>query len=189
MLAACGPSGAPLGGGKKGAAQALFHALRPASAEPGAAGSSGQGIDVTSQSEVKGRAGGTATVVFDVSVAQSGAAGGVTVRRNIKFVDFSDDGKTRYNGSLVVDLVVQSTGTSALVKYAAKGRVDLSGEVSDFLDADVTLEVSTSALSASSGTAGVKLAGTVTTGAGAHAYSNEAFEFDVAEGLPAQPLP
>ena len=182
---ACGPAGAPLGQGKQGAAQALFHAMRPASAEPGAAGSSGQGIDVFSSSTVKGRAGGLATVNFDISVDQTTGTN-VSVKRTIKYADFSDDGKTRYNGSLAVDLLVQTTSTSALVKYSIKGRIDLSGEVGDFLDADTQLEVNATQLSASDGTASVKMNGSVTTSAGVYQYSNEAFDFDVTAGLPAQ---
>jgi hypothetical protein len=183
LSTACGPAGAPLGNGKTGAAQALFHAMRPATTEPSAAGGSGAGIDVISTSEVKGRSGGTATVTFNVSVDQTGGST-VTVKRSIKYADFSDDGKTRYHGTLAVDLLVQATTGSAVVKYSTKGRVDLTGEVADFIDADTSLEVNTTDLSSSAGNASVKLNGAVITSGGTYNYANEAINFDVAAGLP-----
>ena len=182
LSSACGPASAPLAPGKQSTSQALFHALRPASAEP--TDTSGQG-GAGAASSVKGRVGGAAKVAFEVSVT----SGNVAVRRSITYVDFTEDGKTFYNGTLAVDVLVKTSATSAVVKYAAKGKVTLSGAVNDFLEADVAIEVDSTSLSSTSGSASVKLAGKVTTSTGAYQYGDEAFAFDVAAGLPTQSAP
>lgn len=184
LSSACG-TGAPLGGSKAGAAQALYQAMRPAS-ESGGYGGFGSPIEnVSAQVTVKGKASGTATVKADVVVDQSGGSSQVAVRSTITYADYSNDGKTRYNGTLTLDLKVSSTGSSAEVKYVAKGTLTLSGEIDDNLDIDTSIEVSASALSASSGSASVRISGSISTRSGRYDYAAEAFDIAVTDELPA----
>jgi hypothetical protein len=189
LLSACG-MGAPLGDGKAGAAKAAYTALRPAN--DSSSGSSwdplsaaGQPIDVGLSTEVKGKEGGKAIVRLDVSTDSLDAATNVKVGKNIEFQDFSDDGKTRYNGTLRADLLVSTDGTSATVKYAVKGRITLSGVVDDVLDIDTTIDVATTDFQNGTGSASVKLKGTIGTRSGLYHFNDESLQIDVAGDLPA----
>jgi hypothetical protein len=189
LVCACG-QGSPLGDGKRGAAKAAYTALRPANeADTGTSWNpltaASQPIDVSLTTEVKGKAQGKATVSLEVSTSSIDNPSNVGVRRNIAFADFSDDGKTRYNGSLKAELLVTTDGSSASVKYAVKGRITLSGEVDDVLDIDTTLDVAAAAYDASAVDASVKLNGTIVTRSGRYDYANEAFSIDVLGDLPA----
>jgi hypothetical protein len=183
LLSACG-MGAPLGDGKAGAAKAAYTALRPAN-DSSSGSSWGQPIDVGLSTEVKGKDGGKAFVRLDVSTDSIDAAANVQVRKNIEFQDFSDDGKTRYNGSLKADLLVSTDGTSATVKYAVKGRITLSGAVDDVLDIDTTIDVAASDYQSGTGSASVKLKGTIGTRSGLYNFNDESLSIDVAGDLPA----
>jgi hypothetical protein len=189
LVSACG-TGAPLGDGKRGAAKAAFTAMRPASESD--TGSSfnpltaaGQPIDVSVATNVKGKQSGNASVKLDVSTDSIDNPSNVGVIKNIEFADFSDDGKTRYNGALRAELLVTTDGSSATVKYALKGRLTLSGEVDDVLDIDTTLDVAASAYDSASPSASVKLNGMIVTRSGRYDYANEAISIDVTGDLPA----
>src|SRR4051794_11687763 len=101
-LSACGP-GAKLGGGREGAAQALSQAssalTRPGESTGVNFGFSGNGADVGITVEVKGSRGGSAKVTVHelVSGGQTTTAG---IDTSVVYADFSEDGRTRYNGSI-----------------------------------------------------------------------------------------
>jgi hypothetical protein len=191
LLTACG-QGAPLGDGKRGAAQAAFTAMRPAndrSSSWNPLTAAEQPLDVSLATTVKGRSSGSARVALEVSTDSIDAATHVGVAKNIEYSDFSDDGKTRYNGSLKVALLVNTSSsggsTSATVKYKAKGHIVLSGEVDDTLDIDTTIDLAATAYESSSGSASVKLNGAIVTRSGRYDYRDESLAVDVSGHLPA----
>ncbi|MGQ0504093.1 MAG: hypothetical protein ACT4TC_02125 [Myxococcaceae bacterium] len=184
-LAACG-GGAKLGGGKEGAAQALNGAARPYQSGTGAQSSplTSGAFTFGTTTEVTGRHGGTAKVTVDVGVAQTGISQSMTV----VYSGFNDDGKNRYDGTLTVSNKVAGTTGSLTTESVVAGKLTISGEISDFIDVNVTQKVSlTSGGSGSTAAAvSVTMDGTVTTSTETYTYANEAFSFDVNASLPAQ---
>ena len=189
LLTACG-QGAPLGDGKRGAAKAAYTAMRPAAdSDSGSSwnplSAAGQPVDVSLSTTVSGKSSGTATVALDVSTSSSGSATDVGLRKNITYNEFSDDGKTRYNGSLKVELLVATDSNSASVKLKAQGRVTLSGEVEDVLDIDTVIEVAATSYDSGAASASVRLNGHITTRSGRYDYVNESVAIDTRSDLPA----
>jgi hypothetical protein len=189
LTSACG-MGAPLGDGKRGAAQAALTAMRPA--QESDSGSSfnpltaaGQPLNVGVATTVSGKKGGSAKVSLDVTTDSIDNPQNVGVKKSVDYADFSDDGKTKYNGSLGFTLLVATDGSSTSVKYAIKGRIVLSGEIDDTLDIDTTLDVAASVYDSNATSASVKLNGTISTRSGKYDFQNEALSIDVNADLPA----
>jgi len=179
-LAACAP-GARLGGGKEGAAEALFQASSPATAARGAAlralKSGASKVDI----KVSGQKSGTATLEWDtLGTLFVGIPDGAAVFK-VRYDNFSDDGKVFYNGSisLAVSFDFNETDDSASgnINIRFKGKLDMSGEISDFLDADVTQTLAFSAVAKSGASVSVVLDGHIQTASEKHTYSKETVSF------------
>lgn len=170
-LVACG-GGAKIGGGKEGAAKAAFEASQPAA--NGGKGSllqalaSGQ-TNVNAEIKVDCAQGGTAELKLDLT-------GGTTTgafKYEVKYDDCSEDGVNEFNGSMTMELSITGGATSGEIAMKLKGKIELSGDIDDFLDMDVTETISFSALTATSGSITVKLNGTIKTSEASHVYNNE----------------
>jgi hypothetical protein len=184
-LTACG--GAKLGGGKQGAAEALFQASGPAASTKGAAARMLQSGAVTGEVKVDGQKSGSATLSFDVS--DSDSTNGYFAY-NVKYDNFSDDGKNYYSGQMALklkfDFNITQTSAAGSMVLTMKGKINISGEISDFLDADITETVDFSALSSQSGSVTVKLDGRIATSTETHTYANETISFTADGDLPAE---
>lgn len=182
-LTACG--GAKLGGGKEGAAEALFQASGPASNANGALAKLKSSGAITGDVKVDGQKSGSATLSFDISDTDATAG---YVAYNVKYDNYSDDGKNFYSGEMKmrIDFDVQLTGNSASggISITMKGKINISGEISDFLDADVTETVSFTALESQAGSVSVTLNGRITTSTETHTYNNETISFTADGDLP-----
>lgn len=182
-VTACAP-GARLGGGKEGAAEALFQASSPATGARGAALQAIRSGAFTGSIKVDGRKSGTATLTADVlaSVKQG------EVAYAVKYDNYSDDGKVFYNGTLTMGVGfkfdVSDDAASGDVQISFKGRVRMSGEIDDFLEADVTETLSFSAIAASGASVTLKLDGTIQTATETHTYANETLSFTADWELP-----
>lgn len=198
MAAACGSSNndddndnggdsAKLGGGKQGAAKALHQANRPVRGE---SSGFGQGLvamaqpNVSSERTEPGAAGGKAIVKETVNVA---ATGDIRVESVIQYVDYSEDGKNRFNGTMTDTVVVSAASGTGEVLLTSKGRVQITGEVTDFLDANATLKVGGAEISATTGDVSMNIRGTLTTSSGTHTYADEAISIEVDGSLPVAP--
>ena len=196
MAMACGGSDndddtgggtAKLGGGKQGAAKALHQANRPVRGE-----NSGFGLglvamaqtNVSSERTEPGAAGGKAIVKETVKIATTGD---IRVESVIQYVDYSEDGKNRFNGTLTDTVVVSAASGTGEVLLTSKGRVEITGEVTDFLDANATLKVGGSEISATTGNVSMNIKGTLTTSSGTHTYADEAISIAVEGSLPVAP--
>lgn len=163
-LVACGP-GAKIDG-KQGAAEALF------------AGS--QQTKANSTSTPAGNSsncpeGGNAAVSiagFNISTGGGGASVGGTFK--VKYTDCgvvrSDVGVAVFNGALEYTQNITTDTASANISQAFKGRVTVTGGYDDFLDVDVTQQVSAGDLGASGTGVSVVLKGTITTSDGTFTY-------------------
>ncbi|MFP2904643.1 hypothetical protein ACLESD_06210 [Pyxidicoccus sp. 3LFB2] len=178
---------AKLGGGKQGAAKALHQANRPVRGED--SGFSQRLVamaqtDVSSERTEPGAAGGKAIVKETVKVS---ATGEVRVESVIQYVDYSEDGKNRFNGTLTDTVVVSAASGTGEVLLTSKGRVEITGEVTDYLDANATLKVGGSEISATTGNVSMNIRGTLTTSSGTHSYADEAINIAVEGPLPVAP--
>ena len=178
-LASCAP-GARLGGGKEGAAEALFQASSPATAARGAALRALKSGAVNADIKVTGQKGGTATLAVDV-LGNIGSLPSGAVAFKVKYDNFSDDGKVFYNGTinLAVGFDFDATDDSASgnVEMKFKGKLEMSGEISDFLDADITETVAFSVMAKSGASVSVVLDGSIQTATEKHTYSKETVSF------------
>ena len=178
-LASCAP-GARLGGGKEGAAEALFQASSPATAARGAALRALKSGAVNADIKVTGQKSGTATLAVDV-LGNIGSLPSGAVAFKVKYDNFSDDGKVFYNGTsnLAVGFDFDATDDSASgnVEMKFKGKLEMSGEISDFLDADITETVAFSVMAKSGASVSVVLDGSIQTATEKHTYSKETVSF------------
>jgi len=181
-LVACGGSGAKLGGGKEGAAQALFEASQPA-------GKGGQG------NLLQALASGATSAEVSVDCAQSGS---VKLKLDLSSVDqtsgkfkyeleynsCNEDGVNEFDGKMTMEFKFAASTTSASVELRLKGKIEISGEIEDYLDADVTETIDVAATGANSGSVTVKLDGTIKTSAESYDYRNESITITVGGELP-----
>jgi hypothetical protein len=170
-LVACG-GGAKLGGGKEGAAKAAFEASQPAA--KGGQGSllqalaSGQ-TNINAEVKVDCANGGKAELKVDLT----GGSQAGTLKYEVKYDSCNEDGVNEFNGSMKMELSIVGTGTSADIALKLKGKIEISGDIDDFIDMDVTETISLTATGANSGTVTVKLNGTINTSEGNYVYNNE----------------
>jgi len=179
-LAACAP-GARLGGGKEGAAEALFQASSPATAARGAAlRALKSGASANVDIKVSGQKSGSATLAVDALGTLIGIPDGSAVFK-VKYDNFSDDGKVFYNGtlSLAVSFDFDETDTSASgnINIRFRGKLEMSGEISDFLDADVTEVVAFNVVAQSGASVSLVLDGSIKTATETHTYTKETVSF------------
>ncbi len=178
-LSACGP-GAKISGNKESAASALFAASMPTKAS---SDKSSGGADLTGDLAYNCPQGGTAKLSGFSAVF--GAGGGTlnvgqkfTITYNACGLAKSDYGTAVYNGSMTAEQTVnlaggQGTGGSVAIDQKLKGKVSVQGAFDDFIDADVTQQVSAAALGTGSGSLSMKLIGTVATSNGSYTYNED----------------
>lgn len=182
-LVACG-GGAKIGGGKEGAAKALFTASQPAGQS-----SSGQGLDLRALASAAAAAGratvscredGSVTMEVDLlSAPQTGS-----FKYKVSYDDCSQDGDNTFNGSLTMTMTVTGTATSAEIAMTMKGTLEISGDIDDSLEADITQTTSVMTPSATSGSVTVRLDGTIKTSEHLYVYDNETLTIAVDGKLP-----
>jgi hypothetical protein len=198
-LVACG-GGAKIGGGKEGAAKALFDASQPA----GQGGNksqqglnvSGLGLNVSGLVDPRTLA-SAADTSFEVAVdcAKSGSVklkldltgSGTTAgsfKYDVEYKDCSQDGINEFKGKLSMEYSFAGTGTSLDLSMRLKGKIEISGDVDDFVDADVTETVAFSATSATSGSVTLKLNGSIKTSDGSYTYANESLTITAGGSIP-----
>ena len=186
-LVACG-GGAKIGGGKEGAAKAAFQAGQPAS----------QGANTSGQNLLRQLAEGAATgsVEFTDDCAKSGSVklsldltstdkqfGGIKYK--VDYNKCSQDGINTYDGSMEMEFKANISGTTVELSIRLKGKMDISGDIDDSIDADVTETFAATATSTHSGTVSIKVNGSIKTSSGSYTYANEALNITVDGGLPA----
>jgi spore coat protein U-like protein len=188
-LVACG-GGAKLGGGKQGAAKALFSASQPAGKSTSAQGLNVSGLDLRALASAAKAAGsvtvsclkeGSLKMELDVS---SGAPQTGSFSYKVSYDGCSQDGANTYDGSLTMTMTVTGTANSAELAIHMKGKIEISGDIEDFLDADVTQTTSITLTSATSGTVSVRLDGTIETSGHRYVYDNETISFIMDGKLP-----
>jgi hypothetical protein len=81
-------------------------------------------------------------------------------------------------------MTVTGTANSAELAINMKGKIEISGDIEDFLDADVTQTTSITLTSATSGTVSVRLDGTIETSGHRYVYNNETLSFIMDGKLP-----
>lgn len=189
-LAACS-SGPKLGGGKQGAAQALYQASDSTSEKGQSAvlkrafARANQDVDVNIDGsiEVACTHGGSATMELDMDSLTSTETE-FELAFNIEYDGCNEDGKNELDGEMTMKFLA-SMPTSESFEFGVhmKGQIDISGEVDDYLDADITQYVG---INGTSGQISVKLKGTIETRSGEYTYSDEAFTFAVDATLPVE---
>jgi hypothetical protein len=186
-LVACG-GGEKIGGGKEGAAKAMFDASKPA----------GEGGRSNGQSLMQQMAAGAATgsVDFKVDCAKSGSvhlkldltAGNQagTIRYATEYKDCNQDGVNSFNGTMTVDFDFAGLVTPPYeMSMHLKGKIEISGDIDDYIDADITESITATAIGASSGAVTFKLNGTIKTSESSYTYANESVTITVEGSIPA----
>lgn len=171
-LVACGP-GAKIANGKQGAAEAL---MAGSGATKAASDKATTPVDLTGAVTWTCPKGGQAKLSgFALKV---NTTGGANISQTFKLeylacgVADSDQGVAIYNGSLSVDQSIATSATGVNLEQKFVGHVLVQGAFDDFIDADVTQQISASALSGT-GSVSATLVGSITTSSGAYTY-NEA---------------
>jgi len=171
-LVACGP-GAKIGGGKQGAAEALFAASGPTKESTNPS----QGIDImVKDRSIACQYGGTATLKnFTLKTDTVGGVGSnVGAQYDVSYENCgasnSEAGKVVLAGAWqATQSIQQSTGT-VKVAQTFKGKLTFGGAFDDFLDADIVQSVDVNALGTGTGTVAVVLKGTLTNSSGTYTY-------------------
>jgi hypothetical protein len=191
-LTACGGSGAKLAGGKEGAAQALFMATQAGSGAMAAAGS-GRRVSATSvmpemDMSVDCAEGGKVSMRFDFDESADYANGG-ELAYTLDYDDCSQDGRNSFDGSLLNTMVtdVDAGGESFSMAMKLEGKLDISGEVDDFVEADITqsMDFDFEDVQAGTGTVVVRLTGTIKTSTATYTYDGSPLTVTVG-ALPAE---
>ena len=157
---ACGP-GAKISGGKQGASEALFEASKVTRGGSPA----GSGIDLTGSISVSCPEGGSASL-HNFSLLTNVLGGGTNVGESFT-ADYNncgvktDLGTSVIKGTVSVDQTIAVTSGSANIDQTIKGKLEMGGATSDFLDIDISQKVAVSALSQSSGGVSMTLKGTL----------------------------
>ncbi|MBI3185519.1 MAG: hypothetical protein HYZ28_25555 [Myxococcales bacterium] len=184
-LAACG-RGAKIGGGKEGAASALFSSSGQAKEAGSLMDLLAQKVDISGKVTVKCPYGGTATIDgFQVATNFQNQVGNVQQTFTLSFADCAsnnyDDPKTPavetekvvLNGSWTVTQTVNLTQASANVVQKLKGKVSFGGAFDDYIEADITQTVAWAKLNANSGSLTITLDGYIKTSTSNYTYANE----------------
>jgi hypothetical protein len=178
-LVACG-GGAKLGGGKEGAAQAVFQASSPASKQSQSAMSRlASGISVSET--VKCSQGGSATLTIDEDNLFADDTQ-VALAFDVSYDGCSEDGKNELDGKMTIGMYVSTDGhSSAEIAMGFKGRLEISGEIDDFVEADVVQYIG---VNGTSNQVTIIVDGTIETSTEKYTYTEESFTF-TAGALPA----
>ncbi len=186
-LVACG-GGPKLGGGKEGAAKALFetsqasnNGLQKVAAqalpirELASAAASGVG-EIT----LPCAQGGKFKLRIDfTALLQNGMESG-RFNYEVEFDNCNEDGVNELDGELAVEL----SAAAGELSLKFKGKVEIDGEVDDSIDVDVTEVVSATGLGQTAGSVTVKLTGTIKTSEATYTYDGTPISITVEGGLP-----
>lgn len=168
-LVACGP-GAKIGGGKQGAAEALYAASTPSKAS---ADKTASPVDIGNISFNCPLGGSAQLVGVGVAIDLTGGGANVGQKLTIQFnscgLAKADVGTAVYNGQMTFTQQVLTNAGTAAVNQVIKGKVSVQGAFDDFVDADVTQSLAVSALSGNA-TVSMSLKGTIATSAGSFTY-------------------
>jgi hypothetical protein len=176
VLAFVGCVGAKLGGGRQGAAQALAMASSAALTGNAAAGASGGTASFACPH------GGSVVVTLTSTTTTSQDASFAA-----QYQGCSVDGKNRFDGTLTTTMTFESSSTGGAFVMHMAGEITISGDVSDFLRADITERMSFTTTTSSTTTsvhATIVLDGWIETSSDHYAYSAETFEVDTSAELP-----
>lgn len=190
-LAACS-SGPKLGGGKQGAAQALYQASDSTSQKGQSEvmkrlfakkNAMAQDVDVNLDGsiEVSCTHGGSATMSVDTD-STTATDTSVSIVFNIEYDSCNEDGKNELDGDMQMSFLLSTDGESSFeFGLKMKGEIDINGEVDDTLVADVTEYIG---FNGTSGQITLKLNGTIETDTEKYTYTNETFTFSETATLP-----
>lgn len=175
-LVACG-GGAKLGGGKEGAAQAVFQASGPANKTSQAAMNRlASGISVSET--VKCSQGGSATFTMDEDNLFADDTQ-VALAFDVSYDGCSEDGKNELDGKMTIGMYVSTDGvSSAEVAMRFKGELEISGEVEDFINADVVEYIG---VNGTSSQVTVVVDGFIETSEAKYTYNKESITFTAGE--------
>jgi hypothetical protein len=174
-LVACGP-GAKIGNGKQGAAEALFAAGQPAATSMGNTNTQPVNFTLTGDTSIACRFGGSAALKAFSIVTDTGSSGVTSGAKFTLEYDHcgavqSSAGTAIYDGSFDVTQSVATASDSVAIIQTFKGKVTVGGAFDDFLQADVSENVATSALTATSGGVSVNLVGTLADSSGSYDFN------------------
>ncbi len=186
-LVACG-GGPKLGGGKEGAAKAMFETSKASNQslerakiqslplrELASAATSGLGeiaLPCAQSGKFKLR------IDFMALIQDGGQSGKFNFE--LEFDGCSEDGVNELDGELAVEL--SAVGTELSLRF--KGKVEIDGEVDDYIDVDVTQLVSATGLGQTAGSVSIKLTGTIKTSEATYTYDGTPISISVEGGLP-----
>jgi hypothetical protein len=175
VLACVGCGGAKLGGGKEGAAQALASASSAALTANSFAGASG----------------GTASYQcpHGGSVVATASMGSTTPNASFtaEYNGCSIDGHNKLDGTLTTTMSSESSSTGGAFVMQMVGEIDISGDISDFLRANITQRMTyTTSTSGSTMSmhATIVLDGSIETSTAQHVYAAETYDVDMSAELP-----
>ena len=180
-LVGCG--GRPLAPGKEAAAGALFQSSRGAN---GATGMLAQVMNaaagITTDVKVSCPKGGNVAVKVNVDITNPTT----NIAYDLTYDGCSYDGHTSMKGTMHMTFDVVTTNTSVQMALHLKGRLDFWGEISDFIDVDVTETVAQTDLTGTSAAnVSIVLNGTITDSSGNYVFANETISIDGSEFTPA----
>jgi hypothetical protein len=187
-LVACGGGGPKLGGGKDGAAKAMFVASQ--SSNSALQRATGQALPVQALASYANTVGdipikcaksGELKVKIDFLTYLEDIEKG-EFKYEVEFNDCNEDGVNALDGKLAIEFKVVPGTINVSLKF--KGKVEFSGEVDDYIDTDVTLAVSGGGLDQHSGTVGLTLTGTIKTSEATYTYDGSPLTITVEGGLP-----
>ena len=174
VLACVGCGGAKLGGGREGAAQALASASSAALMANTAAGPSGTATFPCPH-------GGS--VVATVSTTSTAQNASFTADYN----GCSVDGKNKLDGTLTTTMTFEGSSTGGAFVMQMFGEVTISGDVSDFIRANITERMTFTTTTSSNMTsmhATIVLDGSIETSTATYQYVAETFNIDTSAELP-----
>lgn len=165
-LTGCGGA-AKVGGGKQGAANSLAAASKPTKSGANVAATP---VDVmpVNYSCAKGGSATLGAFTQDIDLTTGTVSQKFTVTYAGCGLAESEAGVAIYDGSFTVTQSVKGDSTGGSISQHYSGRVTIGGAFEDFLEADVSQEVSGSTLETASGS--VKLVGKLTNSSGTYTY-------------------
>lgn len=175
VASACGP-GAKIGGGKQGAAEALYASSTPT--KP-AGDTLSSGIELPREFKINCPEGGTATLtdfhpVVRLSDYEVGVGQGFIAQLNDCGAANSHFGVARLHGDMNVKQTIVAGSrdgkTYAAIRQRLNGRVDVRGAFDDFLEADIIQYIEAAAFANRGAQVEMTLKGTIETSSGKYSF-------------------
>ena len=169
-LVACGSGGVKIGGGKEGAAQAMYAATQPTQDSKASTG----GFNLFgSVSAACSRGGEVKLKDFNFNISVGTGSAGTDIGYTAEYVNCknatSEAGDAVLNGTLSVANLTSASSSGAVVRQSFKGKLQVGGAFNDFLDADIVQEVS--AGTSNGPMVSVLLKGTIANSGGSYSYN------------------